>query len=130
MAISYEFDEKENIVYVTATGFLTSLDIMNYVEEWFQKINKPGVIELIDMNGVCDFLIQHSDVTKLVDRTKESVFIRPAYSVFIASNAASKKISELLKVLIRQAEWNAFFYHSKQDAINALGAIRAVLPRQ
>lgn len=66
MAITYEYSEKDNLVYTKSVGILDMNDIKEYFTDLLRsEIIQNGFIEVVDLENVDDFTINFNDCFEL-----------------------------------------------------------------
>ena len=119
MSIGYKYDPSLNLIRTTVIGALTANKILEGNEF------KGGVIEIVDMTSVIDFVAKFSDGPKLNDVLSKWRDHGHAISIFYTPNQLSADVTEFMLPLVRHAGLSVHTAKTEQRISDLITIIRS-----
>lgn len=115
MPITYNYDEKINLVSTKITGVLSSKDILEHVNSLTtDKEIKPGFIELADFNDIEDLILKYTDMLSIAGMANNMIEVH-RLTIFSAYNEFSQAILGMMMPLFHSVELNVIVCKSEKE---------------
>lgn len=115
MPITYEYNNKNNLVSTTITGALHSNDIIGHLHRLIKdKEIKSNFIELVDFNAVEDLILKYTDLVSIAGLTNKLVEGH-RLSIFSAYNEFTQAMLGMMMHLFHSVELNVIICKNEKE---------------
>lgn len=106
MTIKYEYNKDLNLLSVKVIDIITSGDILGYFNDLLDECAfSPGIIEVVDLNDVSDFILKFSDLEKI--KLASEIFVSKGHraTLIYANSVLSKNIANIMMPLFQSVKF-------------------------
>ncbi|GAA5316313.1 MAG: hypothetical protein AseanaTS_15170 [Candidatus Pelagadaptatus aseana] len=116
MPIAYEYFEDANILELKVTGELKSREIVDYFQLLLDgDFLREGFIEIVDLNGVTDFVLRFTDLEKIQQLTGQFQKAGQKATLMCCYNQRARGVSAMMNPLYLSAKFTFLICETEAD---------------